>query len=91
MNNKNNPWLNETLNEAQDIVREIKSATMIKPSINENKDYEEYTKPKYTYFTVNHLDRKFLNDFKNMAKKENLSYAKFLVKIFDEYKRNKKY
>lgn len=91
MSTKNNPWLNETLNEAQEIVREIKSATMIKPNNNENKNFEQYAKPKYTYFTVNHLDRKFLNDFKNMAKKENLSYAKFLVKIFDEYKRNKKY
>lgn len=91
MSTKNNPWLNETLNEAQDIVREIKSATVIKSNNNENKDYEEYAKNRYTYFTVNHLDRKFLNDFKNMAKKENLSYAKFLVKIFDEYKRNKPY
>ncbi|WJG71432.1 hypothetical protein [Spiroplasma ixodetis] len=91
MSTKNNPWLNETLNEAQEIVREIKSATMIKQNNNENKNFEQYAKSKYTYFTVNHLDRKFLNDFKNMAKEENLSYAKFLVKIFDEYKRNKKY
>uniref|UniRef100_UPI001AEDC7B9 hypothetical protein n=1 Tax=Borreliella garinii TaxID=29519 RepID=UPI001AEDC7B9 len=66
-------------------------ATMIKQNNNENKNFEQYAKSKYTYFTVNYLDRKFLNDFKNMAKKENLSYAKFLVKIFDEYKRDKKY
>lgn len=89
MNSKNNPWLNKTLNEAQDIVREIKSATIIKSNNNENKDFEEYLKRQYTYFTVNHLDKKFLNEFKNLGKRENLSYAKFLVKIFDEYKRTK--
>lgn len=89
MNSKNNPWLNETLNEAQDIVREIKAGTIIKSNNNENKDFKEYLKPQYTYFTVNHLDKKFLNEFKNLAKRENLSYAKFLVKIFDEYKRTK--